>query len=580
MKQEDVSIIKQKDLVRILKDNYSNKSDTRFTFLLGAGASVQSDIPSASKLANIWIEEIKEDIGNEYKDWIKKNNIKEKDPAFSYTKIYQKRFEHNHRNGFEFLQNIMDGKQPSIGYSILSQILVDTKHNFVITTNFDSLIEDALFLFTSKRPLVCGHESLSDFIKLNSTRPTIIKVHRDILLNPYNRPDNTCTLEKPLESALKPILSNSPMIIIGYGGNDESIMNFLKSAQRENIYWCIRNIKDIPQKILNVITSTDKIVEIEGFDELMVALQAKVYKFESINTLKAENVNDSLIVKNALEKVDLYKKQLTKFEEEVKTSKSEDFKENSKTILPNWWEYELKVQEEKDIEKKEEIYKQGISDYPKSHELIETYAIFLSDIRKDFNKAEFHHKKALEIKPNDANYNGNYANFLKNIRKDFNKTEFHYKKALEIEPNHANNNGNYANFIKDIRKDFNKAEFHYKKALEIQPNHANNNGNYASFLLIQNKKDLATKYFEIAFNQTSDHADLLCELWFYKLAHYRDEYQEAKLSLDKLLEDGFVSEYWDFTQNIQHAIKENHPNIDVLKEYAFKISGIDYKDVA
>ena len=43
--------ITQKDLVRIFKDNYENKSDTRFVFLLGAGASVQSGISSANKLA-------------------------------------------------------------------------------------------------------------------------------------------------------------------------------------------------------------------------------------------------------------------------------------------------------------------------------------------------------------------------------------------------------------------------------------------------------------------------------------------------------------------------------------------------
>ena len=48
--------ITQKDLVRIFKDNYENKSDTRFVFLLGAGASVQSGISSANKLAKKWIE--------------------------------------------------------------------------------------------------------------------------------------------------------------------------------------------------------------------------------------------------------------------------------------------------------------------------------------------------------------------------------------------------------------------------------------------------------------------------------------------------------------------------------------------
>lgn len=709
--------IKQKDLVRILKDNYTNESDTRFTFLFGAGTSVQSGIPAATHLSNQWIQEIQEDNDeDEYKSWIKDNKIDVKHPAKNYSKIYQKRFEHNHKNGYECLQKIMDDKQPSIGYSILSQILVETKHNFVITTNFDSLIEDALFLFTAKRPLVCGHESLSNFIKLNSTRPTIIKVHRDILLNPYNQPNNTSSLEDSLKKALKPILSNSPLIIIGYGGNDESIMNFLKDSQRENIYWCIRNIEEIPSNITKILRTDDKIVQIEGFDELMVALHANVYHFESINTLKLENPNHSLIVKNALKKVDIYKKQLESFEKEVESSTSNEFKEDSKAILPDWWEYELDAQQEKNISKKEEIYKKGLKDNPTSQELLGLYAIFLKKYKKDFDEAETYYKKALSIKPEgshnngnyalflseikkdfveaeiyyknairfepnnalingnyaiflnenkkdfdeaeiyyknslnidpyNANVNGNYANFLRMSRKNFVDAEIYYKKALEIDPNNANNNGNYALFLSDsihdfdkankyyiqsvmiepnnsnfngnyafflsdMKKDFDKAEIYYEKSLKLEPdnanvhdnyayflnhirknfdqaqshylealnfeiNNANINGNYAGFLLSHNQKTKANKYINIAFKKAGNHKDLLCELWFYKLTHYEKEYRNAKNELDLLLKDGHQSYNWDFSLNIKQAIKEKHSHINILKDYAFKISGIKY----
>ena len=295
MPQEDPNYktIKQKNLVRILKDNEDNNSDTRFTFLLGAGASIKSGIHSALTLSKIWLREIKEDYNeSEYASWVKDNNIDEKHPATNYSQIYKKRFENDLESGYIYLQKIMENIEPSLGYSILSQILVEKKHNFVITTNFDSLIEDSLFLFTSKRPLVCGHESLSGFIKHKSTRPTIIKAHRDILLDPHNKPEDLISLSDSLKQALNPILLHSPTIVIGYGGYDESIMNFLKNTDREAIYWCLRNTDKIPEHISEILTDKDKVVEIEGFDELMLAINATVYNFDAISTLAADNPYD------------------------------------------------------------------------------------------------------------------------------------------------------------------------------------------------------------------------------------------------------------------------------------------------
>jgi protein O-mannosyl-transferase len=538
--------ITQKDLVRIFKDNYENKSDTRFVFLLGAGASVQSGISSANTLAKKWIEEIKEDLGDNFEKWMTDKEIDKDNLAFSYTEIFQKRFEHNPKNGYEYLQKLMEGIEPSIGYSILSQILEQTNHNFVITTNFDSLIEDALFLFTSQRPLVCGHESLASFIQLNSTRPTIIKVHRDILLDPYNTPANTCSLETSFENALKPILVNSPMIILGYGGNDKSIMNLLNNNQRQAIYWCVRNTVNISPEIKEILEKNemDRIVKIDGFDEFMVALFSNVYNFKSIKSLSEEDDTKSLIVQNALEKVQKYKKQLDSFKEEVKKSDSKDFKENSKSILPNSWDYILKADSEKDIVEKNKIYLEGMNAYKNNLELTFNYAIFLENKKKDYDTAEIYYKQCLDIDSNNSFIHGTYAIFLQNIRKDYQKAEIYYKKSL---------NTNSLN--------------------------ADLNGNYSQFLLIQNRKEESIQYLQKAFELHTTENSLLVELWFYKLAHFQEEYITTKDKLDELIMSEYKSLDWDFSQNIEQAIKENHPHIQVLKEYANKISGLDYSHI-
>ncbi|UTJ07426.1 TPR end-of-group domain-containing protein [Arcobacter roscoffensis] len=485
MGQENIIKINQNNLVRILKDNHKNKSDTRFVFLLGAGASVQSEIPSASKLAKEWIEEIKEDLKEEFESWKKENKIDEKNPASKYTEIFRKRFEYNPQNGYETLQKIMENKQPSIGYTILSQILENTNHNFVITTNFDSLIEDALFLFTSKRPLVCGHESLANFVQLNSTRPTIIKAHRDILLDPYNSPDNTCELEQPLEQALKPILANSPLIIIGYGGNDKSIMNFLKNSTRKEIYWCLKNTENIPQNIKEVLKGNDKIVKIEGFDELMVSLQKNVYSFESIESLSKDDDSESLIVKNAYKKVKIYKQQLSKFMEEVKESTSEEFKENAKSILPSWWDYELKAQKEKDINKKLDIYKEAEIAYPRSFELQENWGNMLANLAKKtndkdlFNEALKKYERASILNSKESHIYYNWGVTLTDLARIDNNEKL-YKKALEkyksasiLNPKDESIFNNWGVVLIDLAKInndknlFSQAFEKYEKAIEL-----------------------------------------------------------------------------------------------------------------
>ena len=92
----------------------------------------------------------------------------------------------------------MEKAEPSCGYSFLAEILAQGKHDIVITTNFDSLTEDALFIYTAKKPLVIGHSDLAGFINIQLQRPQVIKVHHDLFFSPQNTEDETKYIdEKP-----------------------------------------------------------------------------------------------------------------------------------------------------------------------------------------------------------------------------------------------------------------------------------------------------------------------------------------------------------------------------------------------
>ena len=63
------------------------------------------------------------------------------------------------------LSGLMEHADPSFGYHPLARLLTDEyNNNLVITTNFDSLVEDALFLYTDQKPLTINHELTADYI--------------------------------------------------------------------------------------------------------------------------------------------------------------------------------------------------------------------------------------------------------------------------------------------------------------------------------------------------------------------------------------------------------------------------------
>jgi len=593
--------ITQDQLIRVLQASKESSSSLRYGFILGAGASVNSKIPSGSALAKKWYAEIKEDLSNELLNKWEGNipNFNKDNLAESYTKIFAKRFEVDYQAGYEELQRYMDKAEPSIGYSFLAQVLDKTPNKFIITTNFDTMVEDALFGLKKSKPLVLGHELLSKYINPTSpSRPTIIKIHRDFLLDPYNDDEHIQKLDKQWEESLEPVLHENAMIIIGYGGNDDSLMNYLKDIEkRKPIYWCYRGDKNkLSDKIKDVLTEKDFIVQIKGFDKLMLTINDKL-GFDNI--IDTEDISNSPIVKNALEYANKYEKQL---EDLTKEGLDEEEQTAIKKLLPSWWDYELQVQDEKDARKKESIYLEGLKAHPKSHELMANYANLLEKINKD-DEAETYYLKALDLYPNHAiincNYanvlyklhrneeaesyylkalvidhnnainNVNYANLLKALNRD-DEAEAYYLKALELNPNHPNINGNYAILLQKLNRD-DEAETYYLKALDLDFNDANSNGNYAQFLLVHGKIEKATPYIEKAYINQKDN-DLTLELWFYRLVHYSKYFEEAQKEIDRLLKKGIKSFGWDFSRNITQAKKEGHSDIKLLEEYADKIT--------
>jgi hypothetical protein len=134
------------------------------------------------------------------------------------------------------------------------------------------MTEDALFSLQNTKPLIIGHTSLANYISVNnSIRPVIVKLHHDYLLSPKNTEQDTNTLPPEFKKNLTPVLEGVHLIVIGYGGYDTGIMDYLReTTSRKPIYWCCRDKSRLSAETKKLLTEQDFIVEIKGFDRFML----------------------------------------------------------------------------------------------------------------------------------------------------------------------------------------------------------------------------------------------------------------------------------------------------------------------
>ncbi len=529
------------------KRRHEQMEDRPFCWILGSGASVQSRIPTGEELARQWLKELHdlEDFDKRpIEEWATAENLGI--PGFDFARaanfyswIFQRRFRDYKEQGYAVLEKAMDQIEPSFGYSVLAQIMAMTHHKVAITTNFDNLIADALSIHARVFPLVCGHESLTGYIRATMRRPLIAKIHRDLLLDPGTSPQEIGKLPGEWTAALTRIFERFTPIVIGYGGNDGSLMDFLKTlkAIEGGIFWCHCETSTIDPAVHEVVLHhRGRLVPIEGFDEVMLELQEKLQLPPLLP--QAQKIDD----KRATD----HQKQFEALNESVRKSAGNGVGELAAKVAEatverstkekDWRAWQLKADAEPDATKREAIYRAASEDFPGSHALYGNFALFMEGVRKNYDEAEQLYGKAMELDPTDADYAGNFALFMENVRKNHDQAERLYRKALELNPHHANNTGNFAVFMKNVRKDYDEAERLYRKALELDPKSAKNTGSFAAFMEnVREDYDEAERLYRKALELEPNHANNTSRFAVF-LEEVRADYDEAERLYRRVLE--------------------------------------------
>ena len=500
-KTEDIQQVSLKSLLHTFKT-----SGDRYCFILGSGASVESGIPTGQQLAKKWYQELQERYTEqEIAQWQEKIGFTGGSKA-AYSKhyfdIYQFRFQNSKREGNRALIESMEDAHPSSGYYPLTRLMSETRHNLVITTNFDSMTEDALFIYTGKKPMLVGHEALAQYLEPTINRPTVLKIHHDLFLDPQNTREQ---IEQELcgewrEALIQAFRFFTP-IVIGYAGGDHTLMGLLRdpSVSIENIFWCYRDADELTENedIRSIVKQRDgKFVQIRGFDDMMFRL-GMLYEYE----------NPGERLRNEAEnRCNMYNAQIAEFEQElnerIELDKDDLDAHSSKAyILLQDGKYEEAVQAYTEIIEQNpnyvvayfyrgnaycniEQHNKAIEDYSKAIALDPQYVAAFNNRGvayrniEQYDKAVEDYSKAIELDPQNAAafYNRGIAY---DEMKQYNKAVENYSKAITLDPQNAVAYYNRGNIYCNIEQ-YNKAIEDYNKAIELDPQNAavfNNRGN-------------------------------------------------------------------------------------------------------
>ncbi len=466
------------------------EAQERFCFILGAGASRNSGIRTATELMKEWrayllddkrgpsyIRECAKEIGmndpNSYEyifssDYVFNSN--------DYFTLFELRFAGRKNVAYHFLEREMTGtdKFPSYGFFSLGSLLSDTENRLVITTNFDSMVEDALFFCRGLHPLVIGHEKLAAFISGDQNKPIIAKVHRDLLYQPMNTAAEMQKLQAEWKNPLSDALAIYTPIVIGYAGADHTLMSLLEELPLKGIYWC--GIETEPPKRIEKLLGKNHgyWVKIDGFDEIMYRLEARFLQDERF--AKTYKRPDEYMKEHTKEQLERYSRQKEKLAgdtaEVLKRQMEENRKESSETSASQRTESaeELKAK----AAMVEALTAEGEKTESASDLLMKIYVAFT---REQYDDALQLCNQAIELDPGNAEYYNSRGVTLHEMGR-YSKALADKEKAIGLDPGNARYYNSRGVTLHAMGR-YDEALADKDKAIELDPDNAEDYGRWS-----------------------------------------------------------------------------------------------------
>ncbi|MCH5280931.1 MAG: tetratricopeptide repeat protein, partial [Lachnospiraceae bacterium] len=484
--------LSQEGFVEEIKQVTIGPHPSKFCFVLGAGASKSSGIKMGQELVDIWEKELIKRNKQDYDNWKSELGITEENKYNFYSQYYEKRYKKRPIDGLNFLEKMMEHVNPNVGYVMLSYLLTRTIHNVVITTNFDHLTEDAVNYYTSSLPLIIGHESLAHYISEDIRRPTIIKIHRDLLFDPKNTVEDVEILHDEWKEGLDRIFSEYHPVFIGYAGNDNSLMDYLigniekfKAGSWKFPYWTLYQFETPNEKVQEFLNGADGYcIRCDGFDALLCQIGAKLdYKMPTKEELLHNTKERYQKLIDAFENI--MSNISTSFNDEKLNLKPDNSGQNERleqamqkiineTDFPMKYITAINLHNQGKYKEAALLKQEMVKEYPENARYHNSLAATLYK-QERYKEAEEEARKAVELEPETALYHNSLATTLCKQEK-YKEAEEEARKAVELEPENALYHNNLVVTLHEQEK-YEEAEAEARKAVELEPETARYHNN-------------------------------------------------------------------------------------------------------
>lgn len=269
------------------------------SLLLGAGASISSGILSAEMCIWQWKREVflSQNSGLERKlfdislpnvkiqiqNWLDGQGDYPKQGSLGEYGFYAEKSFPISEDRRKFFQNLCVGKKPHVGYQYLSLLGKFGLISSVWTTNFDGLVAKAM-IGSGIDVVEVGLDTTDRLNRLKNPNEVLsISLHGDYRYDALkNTPAELKVQDKNLRNALIGILKNMSLIVSGYSGRDDSIMETLLEGFTQpgsgRLYWCDFDNHEPDKKTKDLISQIRSsrreafYIPTLGFDDLIERL--------------------------------------------------------------------------------------------------------------------------------------------------------------------------------------------------------------------------------------------------------------------------------------------------------------------
>lgn len=286
--------LKFDQFLRSLKQNM----DSPHALLLGAGASVESGVPSATDCIWDWKREIflsqnpaliesydnvkVENVRLAIQKWLDAQKIYPEQDSDEEYSFYAENAYPIADDRRKYFQHLVEGKNPSIGYHLIAML---AEHEFlksIWTTNFDGFMLKCAHQY-KVTPIEVTLESVDRIYRNDVSGELLcVAIHGDYK---YGKLKNTVeeldSQNDIFAEAITHELKNHDLIILGYSGRDKSLMESLQKAYQTNgtgkLFWCGYGATPdkMVEQLIDDINDLGRIayyIATDGFDKTMYSV--------------------------------------------------------------------------------------------------------------------------------------------------------------------------------------------------------------------------------------------------------------------------------------------------------------------